>query len=204
MRLQLSKLLTISYLAYYSAAAQPVSARWKPTASTEQCPSISPGPATSQQLSQLPLAPPDAKTETAIRQTLSLYPFAVDTRSYDLFDRIFTADVRTNYSEPINEVVGLDNVKASIASGLDNFAATHHSYGTQYIARCGGTSAISITYFTASHYFLPSRPAQVQNSSAVLYATGRYEDTWQRQRDGSWKIANRNLVYDGPLIADLS
>ncbi|ETN43286.1 uncharacterized protein HMPREF1541_02445 [Cyphellophora europaea CBS 101466] len=167
------------------------------------CPSISPGPATLQQLSELPLAfRPDPDTESAIRQTLSLYPFAVDGRNFDALDRIFTPNVRTNYSEPINEVVGLTNIKAAIAAGLDNFAATHHSFGTQYIVRCAKDSAISVTYYTASHYFHPSKPAEIQNGSEVLYATGRYEDTWERQGDGGWKIANRNLVYQGPLIYD--
>ena len=168
-----------------------------------QCPSISPGPATLQQLGELPLGPPlDLETESTIRRTLSLYPFAVDGRNFDVFDRIFTTDVRTNYSVPINEVVGLTKVKTTIAAGLDSFAATHHSYGTQYIIGCGKDTAISITYYTASHYFKPSQPGEIENSTAVLYATGRYEDTWHRQQDGSWKIANRNLVYQGPLISD--
>jgi hypothetical protein len=196
MRLVLLALLSITCLSD-SAVGQPV--WWKPT-SNAQCPSISPGPATYQQLGELPLVRPDPDTESAIRSVLSLYPFAVDGKNFEIFDRIFTQDVRTNYSAPINVLVGLDQVKAVIAQGLDNFAATHHSYGTQYIANCGRGSAISVTYFTASHYFHPSQPAEVQNITAVLWATGRYEDTWQRQQDGGWKISNRNLVYTGPLI----
>jgi hypothetical protein len=136
----------------------------------------------------------------AVRRTLALYPFAVDSRNFDAFDQIFTQDVRTNYSTPINEVIGLENVKKVLADGLGHFTGTHHSYGTQYIAVCTPESAISITYYTANHYFLPWQPGDVQNASAVLYASGRYEDTWTKTDDGSWRIKNRNLVYDGPLI----
>lgn len=193
MRLELLALLAVTS----STLAQP--SWWKST-SNAQCPSISPGPATLQQLAELPIVRPDPETESVIRSTLSLYPFAVDGRNFEVFDRLFTSDVRANYSEPINVLVGLDQVKTVIASGLNNFAATHHSYGTQYIASCGRGGAISITYFTASHYFKPSKPSEIQNISSVLWATGRYEDTWRKQRDGQWKIANRNLVYTGPLI----
>lgn len=201
MRIAPVRLLTVASLMYMAGAERP---KWFDHASSSPCPSIAPGPASLQQLSELPLAQPLAPDiESAIRRTLSLYPFAVDGRNFAAFDHIFSTDVRANYSEPINELLGLEQVKTAVAAGLDNFASTHHSYGTQYIAACGKTSAISVTYYTASHYFKPSQPAEVQNSSDVLYATGRYEDTWQKQRDGSWKIANRNLVYTGPLIANL-
>ncbi|THV52883.1 hypothetical protein BGAL_0065g00110 [Botrytis galanthina] len=170
---------------------------------SSKCPNISPGPASSLQLAELlpisPLTDPIA-TET-IRNTLSLYAFAIDGRNWQAFSRVFALDARANYSEPLPVLYGLQNITDAIAAQVTQFTGTHHRYGTQYIAICSPTSAISITYLEASHFLLPHTSPVIEDDSHTLFATGRYEDTWKKT-NGIWKIVNRNLVFIGPFILD--
>lgn len=167
----------------------------------EKCPSIAPGPADKRLLAQLPVSSSiDGDAEASIRQTLALYPFCVDTLNFDGFDQIFTENVRANYSVPFDVINGREKLKQVLYDAVSKFTATHHSYGTQYIAVCSPTTAISITYYNANQNLQPWSIGDVQNESALIYAFGRYEDTWVKEEDGKWRISNRNLVYDGPLI----
>lgn len=168
------------------------------------CNNISPGPATLAQLADL-LVPNvvDLVATESIRNTLALYAFAVDGRNWAALARVFAKDARANYSEPLGVSYGIDNITESISAGIAIFAAMQHRYGTQFLQVCSPASAISVTYYTASHFFSTDVAPTVQNDSQTLYATGRYEDTWSKQVDGSWKIVNRNLVYSVSAVARL-
>ncbi|ESZ92775.1 hypothetical protein SBOR_6832 [Sclerotinia borealis F-4128] len=143
------------------------------------CPNISPGPATVSQLADiLPISPfTDPIATESIRNTLTLYAFAVDGRNWPAFSRIFAPNVRANYSEPLGITYGLANITNSISAAVAIFAGTHHRYGTQYIAICSPTSAISVTYLMASHFFLLDIAPVVEDDTHTLFATSRYEDT---------------------------
>ncbi|KAJ8071204.1 hypothetical protein OCU04_001541 [Sclerotinia nivalis] len=168
------------------------------------CPNISPGPATLFQLAELlpisPLIDPIA-TEN-IRNTLALYAFAIDGRNWAAISRVFAPNARANYSAAIGILYGPEEIANYISTSLASFAGTQHRYGTQYITICSPSSAISVTYFQASHFFLPDVAPVVEDGTHTLFATGRYEDTWIRENNGTWKIGNRNLVFMGPLILD--
>jgi hypothetical protein len=162
-----------------------------------RCPDLAPGPISTHQLAGS-FPPPvleDATSIEAIRNTLALYPLAIDGLNIDVFDQIFAADARANYSAPIGVLNGIAEIKEKVPAGLSIFAGTHHSYGTQLISICSVTSAVSVTYYTASHFFTPGLGPEIANATAVLYAYGNYQDTWERQGDGTWRITNRNLVY---------
>ncbi|KAF7942563.1 uncharacterized protein EAE97_006017 [Botrytis byssoidea] len=170
---------------------------------SSKCPNISPGPASSFQLAELlPISPlTDPIATEIIRNTLSLYAFAIDGRNWQAFSRVFTPDARANYSEPLPVLYGLKNITDAVAAQVIQFTGTHHRYGTQYIAICSPTSAISITYLEASHFLLPHTSPVIEDDSHTLFVTGRYEDTWKKA-NGNWKIVNRNLVFIGPFILD--
>ncbi|KAF7940474.1 uncharacterized protein EAE98_000601 [Botrytis deweyae] len=159
--------------------------------------------ASSFQLAELlPISPfTDPVAIETIRNTLSLYAFAIDGRNWQAFSRVFAPDARANYSEPLPVLYGLQNITDAIAAQVTQFTGTHHRYGTQYIAICSPTSAISVTYLEASHFFLPHTSPVIEDDSNTLFATGRYEDTWKKT-NGIWKIVNRNLVFIGPFILD--
>ena len=162
------------------------------------CPDTVTNPLTTNKLASdfSPQDKPDSEAIEAIRTTLALYPFAIDGKNYDALDKVFTKDAVANYSAPINTVNGLDAIKAAIAPLLQVYASTHHLYGTQVINVCSRTTAVSVTYFTATH-FVSSNVAAVDQfwESEILYAYGRYEDALVKQDDGTWRIKHRNLVY---------
>ncbi|KAK8002718.1 hypothetical protein PG989_002437 [Apiospora arundinis] len=176
--------------------------------STQPCPDIAPGPVP---LSELVLtlqpqnADSDLTAESTIRNTLALYPFAIDTRSWSALDGIFSTGARANYSYPLGVMEGREAIKTTLQKSLETpFKGTQHMYGTQLIRVCSPTSAISVTYYTAWHFLVSGNgPETIASPAGVLYANGHYQDTWERQGgDVGWRITNRNLVYSGPLIAD--
>lgn len=52
-----------------------------------------------------------------------------------------------------------------------------------------------MTYLQASHFLWPDIGPVVEDDNHTLFATGRYEDTWAKSSDGTWKIVNRNFVF---------
>ncbi|KAK7935818.1 hypothetical protein PG985_001313 [Apiospora marii] len=173
------------------------------------CPNISPGPVPLSELVQTlqaPSAASDLAAESAIRNKLALYPFAIDTRTFSAFDRIFSEGARANYSYPLGVLEGRQAIRDKLQDSLTMFKGTQHTYGTQFIQICNPTSAISITYYTASHFLTPGTgPEAMTGPENVVIAYGQYQDTWEQQggEDG-WRITNRNLVYTGPLVAAAS
>jgi hypothetical protein len=164
----------------------------------DRCLDIHTKPLTTNQLATIfsPLPKPDASAIESIRSTLALYPFSIDGKNYDGLDKVFTPDAVANYSAPIFVVKGLDAIKKAIAPLLAVYTGTHHLYGTQVVNVCEKDTAVAVTYSTATH-FVSSNFAGVDqfNQSDLLFAYGRYEDTLVRQRDDTWRIKYRNLVY---------
>jgi SnoaL-like domain len=169
----------------------------KPSIPSFGCPKISPGPVSTFFLAdQLP-APTitDGISIEAIRQTLALYALAIDGRNYEALRKVFTPNVRANYSDPIGVLNGVQAIIDTLPPGLNNFASTQHLLGTQYIQICSLTSAVSVAYFQASHFFTPyTGVGNPIDNSQVLIDNAQYQDVWARQKDGTWKITNRNLV----------
>lgn len=169
----------------------------------------------------------DLAAESAIRTKLALYPFAIDSRTFSAFDRIFSDDARANYSYPLGVMEGREAIRKKIQDSLTMFKGTQHTYSTQFIQICkcicsicyplfyhpehhlvmlryrnltnqgNPTSAISITYYTASHFLTPGTgPEAMTGPENVVIAYRQYQDTWEQQggEDG-WRITNRNLGY---------
>ena len=132
--------------------------------------------------------PVDVLPADAIRNTLALYPFAVDGKNFAAFSNVFAQNAVANYSAPLNVLTPLSDIISVIGSSLE-CVTTQHSYGTQLIDVLSPFSAFSVTYFRAMHFGKGATEGQ------ALEAYGQYQDTWALQTDFSWKIINRNLVY---------
>lgn len=139
-----------------------------------------------------PSLPEDAASIEAIRNTLALYPLAIDGKNFAALGRIFKKDAIANYSAPINVLTGLSQIESVLTSSL-HCVTTQHLYGTQLIEVLGPTVAVSVTYYRAAHFGLKNQTSDL--TSDVVYAYGQYQDTWQKQPDLTWKIVYRNLVY---------
>jgi hypothetical protein len=192
------KLRVVALFALSFASAQGNdSASIEYSGASNDCPNIAPGPMAFSYLAEKfsPQAAPDPIATESIRQTLALYALAIDGRNYEVLRKVFTTNARANYSDPIGVLNGVQAIIDILAPALSTFVSTQHHLGTQLIHICSLTSAVSVTYFQATHYFTPYTGVEnpVDNSK-VLIDKAQYQDTWARQRDGTWKIANRNLV----------
>ncbi|KAJ5163202.1 uncharacterized protein N7500_005032 [Penicillium coprophilum] len=139
----------------------------------------------------------DAGTVEAIRNTLALYAFAIDGKDFDALSKVFTTDAVANYSAPLNVLTPLKNIQSVLDTSLA-CVTTQHMFGTQRIDVLSPSTAKSVTYYRAAHF------GKGDKASEVAYAYGQYQDNWQRQSTGNWRIVHRNLVYMGPNIGDLS
>jgi hypothetical protein len=147
--------------------------------------------------------PTDLYAYEAIRQTTALYATAIDGRDFEALRKVFTPNARTNYSDPFEVFNDVENLMAALEPGLSTFASTQHLLGTQLIQICSPTTAVSITYFQATHWFTPyNGVGNPVGNDQVLVDRAQYQDTWAKQKDGTWKITNRNLIRMGPAVLD--
>lgn len=169
-----------------------------PPAISQNCSQIAVHPLPIQQVASYfpPREIADLLATEAIRRTIALYPLVIDGRDWDSLGNIFADNAVANYSDPIGVVEGPSGIKSGLQPGLAQFAGTQHMLGASVIDVCSPDSAISVTYYTASHFLSSNSTAtSITDDSQVLYAYGQYQDTWKRQKDGTWKIIYRNLVY---------
>lgn len=133
----------------------------------------------------------------SIRDTLALYPLALDGRNYDILDKIFVSDVKAEYMEPLGTFSNVQDLKSGLAKVLGGLASTQHNYGTQIINVLSPTTAASVTYIHASHFMNPEAidPNVFLDDGNVFYGFAQYQDSWTRQADGLWKITNRITVF---------
>ncbi|KAJ5742465.1 uncharacterized protein N7511_011484 [Penicillium nucicola] len=137
----------------------------------------------------------DAGTIEAIRNTLAIYPFAIDGKNFDALSKVFSTDAIANYSAPLNVLTPLHSIQSSLKQSLA-CVTTQHLYGTQWIDVTSPTAAQSVTYFRAAHFGKGDTEGQVFN------AYGQYLDNWERQLSGTWRIVHRSLIYMGPQIGN--
>ncbi|EKG13839.1 hypothetical protein MPH_09021 [Macrophomina phaseolina MS6] len=193
-------------VAFALAAVAPVGATRHPNASGS-CAQIGQSPLTVQQVAAYfhPREVIDVQAVETIRRTQALYPLAIDGKAWDLLGDIFAEDAVANYSAPLGLLQGVSGIISGLQSGLAMFSGTQHLLGSQIIDVCSPDSAISLTYYTASHFLnATAGSSAVTDDGQALYAYGQYQDMWKKQEDRTWKIVHRNLVYMGPLISDVS
>lgn len=123
-----------------------------------------------------------------IVERLNLYGLAMDTRRWDLFDRIFMPDAEVNYG------VGscwndLGAFKAAFGAFHASFDATQH-FMSNHLVRCEGDRAVSMTY---GQWRLMRREA---GDPPIWDGSGYYDDAWIRTLAG-WRIVRRTCRVIG-------
>lgn len=117
-----------------------------------------------------------------IIEVLNLYGFAMDTRRWDLFDRIFTADCDVDYG-PTSSWREREQFKADFGTFHELFDATQHVM-TNHLVQVDGGRASSHTY---GSWRLIRHAA---GAPPVWDGTGYYDDELVRTAEG-WRIARR-------------
>lgn len=117
----------------------------------------------------------------AVKQVVNLYGFAVDTQRWDLFDRIFTADIDADYSET-SHWHDLATFKSDFAVYHDTFEGTQHSM-MGHLVHIDGDTAYAMTY--ATWRLIRNVPG-----GNFWEGQGWYDDVLTRTADG-WRIAKR-------------
>jgi hypothetical protein len=130
----------------------------------------------------------------AIIHIINLYGFAVDTQRWDLFDRIFTADVDADFGES-SHWSDLAKFKADFAVFHDPFDGTQHVM-TNHLVDVVGDVAYAFTY---GAWRLIRKGVEGRDS---WEGTGWYDDELVRS-GGQWLIKRRTcriVWWDGNLL----
>jgi hypothetical protein len=126
---------------------------------------------------------------------INLYGVAVDTQRFDLFDRIFTADVDAHYSESAHWR-DIGTLKRDFTDYHDPFDGTQHSM-SNHVVHVDGDSAQTITY---AHWRLIRSGVP---GGEFWEGNGWYDDQLVRTGAG-WRIGKRrcHIIWWGgnPLV----
>lgn len=128
-------------------------------------------------------------TDVQIRDKISLYSIALDTKNFALLSEILTVDVVGNYGlPPPNTLIhGLPENQKVLKAAIDGFV-TQETISTTVVDFIDESSPNSTAYLVANYFGKGNLTGQ------LLSVYGKYEDNWAFE-DGSWKIKNRTLSF---------
>lgn len=133
--------------------------------------------------------------EADIKHIINLYGFAVDSQSWNLFDRIFTDDIDADYSESAHWR-DLATFKSEFEAYHDPFDGTQHAM-MHHMVHIAGDRANALTYATWRLIRLGLAGGDCWEGS------GWYDDELVRTMQG-WRIATRvcRIIWWGgnPLV----
>ncbi|KAF1985333.1 hypothetical protein K402DRAFT_464638 [Aulographum hederae CBS 113979] len=136
---------------------------------------------------------PNPMDHFAIRNTISRYCIALDTKDWELLKQVFTPDVIANYPFR-DEMDSLEAVSQAIQGRLGE-VITQHALTTQVIVvAADGKTATGETYFTGAHF------GHGKYEGTVLQAFGKYLDDLVCVGEGSggyrdWRIKKRTVKF---------
>jgi hypothetical protein len=124
-----------------------------------------------------------------IQDLILTYAHAVDTRQWDLFEGVFTADASVDLSATGGPKGTVSEVRAALAEMLSLFRVTQHMVGPSLIRLDGDTA----TARTICHNPMVFAAEPDQQSGPQVWLLGIwYDDELVRTEDG-WRIARRGL-----------
>ncbi|KAJ4994207.1 hypothetical protein SVAN01_00036 [Stagonosporopsis vannaccii] len=155
------------------------------------CPQILPAPAPSSLPNYFlpePIKSSQLDDVETIRQTLHFYSLVLDSKAFPLLDRVFAPTATANYSGLAGIFEGLPAIQTFLAGSLAPYPRTQHLIANHIIDVCASKSAVSQTYFMATHF---------PNSTAGIFtAYVTHQDVWEKTKDG-WRIVYSNLGITG-------
>lgn len=124
-----------------------------------------------------------AQDKAEIIETLNLYAFALDSHQFDLFDRVFTEDVRAEFGPAGAVWSGLANLKRTFAEFHDTL--TNHMH--QMIGHNVHVNGDKANSFTYGNWLLVRDGAE---GGSTWLGAGWYDDELVRTPSG-WRIRDR-------------
>ena len=123
-----------------------------------------------------------------IRQVLYRYSRGVDRGDAELIASVYHPDARDEHGTYSGS--GVDFARF-IVEKMDGTGVVGQHHLTNILVALDGDRATAETYFMA----LNPEETTSARASGVRWVTGRYLDQFER-RDGSWRIAHRQVVID--------
>lgn len=132
---------------------------------------------------------PDPVAELQIRNNLSLYALALDTKNYGLLAKVFADNMTAYYPflPPNNIVRGLGTFQKLLQAAIGDIV-TQHTLSTTVIDFSSPSLANSTVYLVSNYIGVGN------NTGTTLQFYGKYMDHWRSDID-TWKSFNRTLVF---------
>jgi hypothetical protein len=153
----------------------------------ESCPQIIPAPA----LSSLPsyfLPQPTNSSQLndieTIRQTINFYALVLDNKAFPLLDHVFAPSAIANFSGLTGILEGIPAITSFLQGSLAPYPKTQHLISNHIIDVCAPKTAVSSTYFQATHF--------PNTTQGVFTAYVTHQDVWEKSEDG-WRIVWSSL-----------
>lgn len=139
----------------------------------------------------MPLLPHNPSISNRADHNLDLqahYILAVDGKNFDALSLSLAPDIIANYSAPLGLLNNLTTVQTALAASLKP-VTTQHLMGTQIIDILSPKKAFSISYVQSTHFGVGAYFGE------TVRAYIQYQDVWKKQKDLTWRVSHRNLVY---------
>lgn len=152
------------------------------------CPQILPAPAPASLPNYFlpkPIKGSQINEVETIRQTLHFYALVLDSKAFPLLDRVFAPTATANYSGLAGIFEGLPAIQKFLAGSLADYPRTQHLIGNHIIDVCAPKTAVSQTYFQATHF--------PNTTEGIFTAYVTHQDVWEKIEDGGWRIVYSNF-----------
>ena len=126
----------------------------------------------------------DVADRIEIDDLLTRYATAVDTRDWDLYQTVFTADAVIDYTSSGGIRGGLAEVTAWLSDALSIFSMSQHMVTNRDIRMTGDTAT------SHSYFYNPMGRTKRDGTLDLMFVGGYYRDELRRTGAG-WRITER-------------
>ena len=124
----------------------------------------------------------------AIADFLTTYARAVDTKDWDLYRTLFTADAHIDYTAAGGIEGSVDEVVSWLATTMEMFSATQHLVSNEMVTIDGDTATVRAMFFNPMHFAGDDAPS-FECGGWYNHELIRHGDGWRSVRlweDVSW------------------
>lgn len=130
----------------------------------------------------------------AISDLLTTYAHSVDTRDWDLYRSVFTADAHIDYTTAGGIAGTVDEVATWLSNTMEMFSATQHLVSNEMVSIDGDTATVRAMFYN---------PMRFANDGPFFHCGGWYNHDLIRTADG-WRSQNLYEDHSWTQIEDQS